>query len=59
MRKSQIEAEDAIHKLQVENENVRRMLQNLEMEKEHLTAKQASNQEMVTHRLQHGAGDYK
>lgn len=47
LRRCQIEAEDSIHKLQVENENVRRMVQNLEMEKEHLAAKQTSTQELV------------
>uniref|UniRef100_K3WHE2 Uncharacterized protein n=1 Tax=Globisporangium ultimum (strain ATCC 200006 / CBS 805.95 / DAOM BR144) TaxID=431595 RepID=K3WHE2_GLOUD len=47
-RHAQHEAEESIHKLQLESENVRKMLQTLEAEKEHYVAKQNSSQELLT-----------
>lgn len=47
MRQAQHEAEEALHKLQVESESVRKALQKLEAEKEHYVAKQSSSQELV------------
>ncbi|GAB9469067.1 hypothetical protein Gpo141_00006359 [Globisporangium polare] len=47
MRQAQNEAEEALHKLQVESESTRKMLQTLEAEKEHYVAKQSSSQELL------------
>lgn len=47
MRQAQHEAEEALHKLQVESESTCKALQTLEAEKEHYVAKQSSSQELV------------
>ncbi|RLN98689.1 hypothetical protein BBJ28_00016230 [Nothophytophthora sp. Chile5] len=46
LRQCQHEAEEAVHKLQMEKENVQKIVQSLEAEKELLTGKQASSQEL-------------
>lgn len=56
MRQAQNEAEEALHKLQVESESTRKMLQTLEAEKEHYVAKQSSSQELVGDDAKWGGG---
>ncbi|POM72701.1 hypothetical protein PHPALM_10548 [Phytophthora palmivora] len=48
LRKCQHEAEESAHKLQMEYENIQKMVQTLEAEKEVMTAKQTSSHELVS-----------
>lgn len=47
LRQTQTDAEESMHKLEVEAESLRKALQTLETEKEHYVGKQSASQELV------------